>query len=160
MTMKYWITGILLLFIDGITKFSAQYFLSENSYNIIQNFFDLTLAFNEGIAFSIPVPKFLQILLTLAFFVYFFMWASHNFSLLSRGEKWGSVILVSGAIGNFLERVFFGHVTDFLSVHYFSDFYFPIFNGADIFIFIGVLLWIISAFWNTKQEETEIKQTQ
>lgn len=150
--MKYWITGLSLLAFDLVTKQFSQHFLHENSQSIIPEFFDLTLAFNEGVAFSLPIPRFLQILITLAFFIYFFIWALENFTKLSKGEKWGSVLLVSGAIGNFIERVISGQVTDFLSLHYGNLFYFPIFNIADILIFLGVCAWILGRFFKPEDE--------
>lgn len=151
--MKYWITGIALLGADIGSKWAAQKFLIENTLTIFPDFFDLMLTFNEGVAFSLPLPRFLQILVTLCFLVYFFFWAAQNFSLLSAGEKWGSILIVSGAIGNFLERVFSGSVTDFLSFHYYQIFSFPVFNLADIFIFLGVVSWILGSF--SKPQKTE-----
>ena len=148
--MKYWITGIVLVALDIISKYAAESFLHENSITLIPEFFHLTLAFNEGVAFSLAIPKFIQIFITLAFLIYFFLWAGENFLALSKGERWGSILLVSGAIGNFLDRIFSGHVIDFLSVHYQNIYYFPIFNLADIAIFCGVMLWLVGS-WHTKK---------
>ena len=151
--MRYWIIGIALLTLDITSKWSAQKFLGENIKTILPDFFDFMLTFNEGVAFSLPLPRFLQILVTLCFLVYFFLWARQNFSLLSAGEKWGSVLIISGAIGNFLERIFSGSVTDFLSLHYYNIFSFPVFNLADIFIFLGVVSWILGSFFNPQKTE-------
>ena len=149
--MKYWIVAGIVFFLDMSTKWMAKFFLAGGSIPVIPYFFELKLAFNEGIAFSLPVPKFLQIFLTLAFFLGFFVWAKKYFDKLCSFEKWGSVFLIAGAIGNFWERVIFGKVTDFLSISLPDIFHFPIFNFADVFIFLGVCLWAWGSF--RKEEE-------
>jgi signal peptidase II len=58
--------------------------------------------------------------------------------------------LFSGAIGNFIDRVSQNYVTDFL---YFSLINFPIFNVADIYVTVSVLLFVILLLWYYKEEE-------
>jgi signal peptidase II len=151
--MQYWTLGGILFFCDMSSKWLAKFFLASGNISLIPHFFQLKLAFNTGIAFSLPIPKFLQIFLTLAFFTFFFFWAKKYFSQLHSLEKWGSVFLLAGALGNFWERVVFGAVTDFLSFSLpFSPYFsFPIFNLADVFIFAGVVLWLWGYKKNTQQ---------
>jgi signal peptidase II len=52
-------------------------------------------------------------------------------------------LILSGAVGNMIDRVMNGFVVDFIDFHY-QDFYWPIFNFADIFISIGVVMLIIA----------------
>ncbi len=157
--MKYWIMGIFLLLADGISKYWAQDFFSGEHIlqviSVIPEFFTLQIFFNEGVAFSLAIPRFIQIFLTLGFLIFFFIWAKEHFFKLSAWEKWGSVFLVSGAIGNFVERVIDGRVTDFLAFHlpFFGGFDFPVFNFADIWIFLGVCLWLVGAIQEKKEEE-------
>lgn len=152
--MKYWIGGVLFLFFDTASKLAAKIYLDGNTLEVIPNFFQLQLAYNYGIAFSLPVPRLAQIFLTLCFFVFFYYWARKYFVHLSSLEKWGCVLIVSGAIGNFWERVLYSRVTDFLSfdipLPWIGIFPFPIFNVADVCIFGGVCLWIFGAWRNEK----------
>ena len=53
----------------------------------------------------------------------------------------GQFILLSGALGNLLDRAQYGYVIDFIDVHY-QNYYWPVFNVADSLIFIGVILLI------------------
>ncbi len=152
--MRYWTTGILLILADIVSKYQAKHLLTNNEVIIIiQDFFSFNLAFNEGVAFSLPIPRFLQILITIAFLIFFFIWAKNNFSKLNIGERLGSLFLVSGAIGNFIDRIFSGDVTDFISIYYYDIISFPIFNLADIFIFLGVVSWFLSTFFKKTEEK-------
>ena len=51
-------------------------------------------------------------------------------------------IIIGGALGNFYDRVFFNAVPDFIDLH-FNNFHWFTFNFADIFITIGILLFLI-----------------
>lgn len=139
--MKFYYTVGILFALDAGSKWAAKNFLLDTPIIIWENFFSLQLYFNEGIAFSLPVPRFFQIFLSLLFLVGFYFWAQKYFSHLSKLEQWGSCILLSGALGNMWERIIFGQVTDFFAV-----WVFPVFNIADIAIFLGVLLWILGSF--------------
>lgn len=55
----------------------------------------------------------------------------------------GFVLMISGAIGNLIDRLNYGYVVDFISVHWFSKYHFYIFNVADIFISCGAGLIIL-----------------
>ena len=57
-------------------------------------------------------------------------------------EKVAFSLIVGGAIGNFVDRVFYGYVIDFIDIKIFKYDY-PIFNLADSFIVIGVILLVI-----------------
>ena len=60
--------------------------------------------------------------------------------------------LIGGGISNFIDRLFNGHVTDFIILHY-NNYFFPgIFNIADIFITFAVLLLIIELGFNYEQK--------
>jgi len=135
---------LLLFFCDIITKYAAKYFLAESSFVIIPHFFSLSLHFNTGVAFSFPFPYWAQISTSLVFLAGILWWARKYFYDLSPQTQWGITLLLSGAFGNLWERIIFGHVTDFL-YFYSSWVSFPIFNIADICIFIGVVLWFLGA---------------
>ncbi len=141
--MKYWSLIFLLFSIDFATKMMAKSFLLLKTITIWDPYLKLYLAFNEGIAFSFPLPNFLQIFITSIFIIGFLWWWHENFYMLLLGERVGSLFVFSGALGNFWERVVFGEVTDFILIR-FPFYSFPIFNIADILIFFGVLIWLWS----------------
>ena len=63
----------------------------------------------------------------------------HKTPAIHRQRLFGQFILLSGALGNLLDRAQYGYVIDFINVHY-QNFYWPVFNVADSLIFIGVIL--------------------
>ncbi len=141
---KYIFAFCIIFFLDFITKILAKIFLSDfKSIEIIPNLFNLKLAFNTGVAFSAPVPYFLQIISGGLMLGGIFWWARNYFEEISVGEKWGTTLLLAGASGNLWERIISQHVTDFLYFYHniFFTLHFPIFNIADISIFFGVMLW-------------------
>lgn len=125
---------IFLLLLDQISKIMARMFFTVDRETLAPFQFEFTE--NTGIAFSIPFPPFLLILLTLVI-LGILSWAMIKESLLE-WEEVGVVFIFSGALGNLIDRVFLGSVTDFIKI-----LGFPIFNFADIWITAGIviLLW-------------------
>lgn len=124
---------------DQFVKWAAIKELTSSSYEIT-SFFSLKLAFNQGMAFSLPLPMIVLVFLTGLFLGFLSWW----FFSQKRGtfESWGMIFLLSGGIGNFIDRVFRGEVIDYLSVGNF-----PIFNLADIFINVGIGIFLGLYFW-------------
>ena len=58
--------------------------------------------------------------------------------------------ILAGALGNLYDRFLLGYVIDFIEIHY-GNFYWPIFNIADISISIGVILLLYTTFINRKK---------
>ena len=110
----------------------------------INNFFNLTLAFNYGAAFSFLSDAggwqryFLSIVAAIASVFIIFMIKKHKNELYT---ALGLSLILGGALGNLFDRLFLGHVTDFLYFH-FNDYYWPAFNVADSAITIGVVIMI------------------
>jgi signal peptidase II len=139
-------SGISIFSLDIFTKYLASHFLVEPIW-VIPDVFSLEYHKNTGIAFSIPLPRILQISFSLFFLLFFLLYAKRNFT--SHLELYCVSGVVSGAMGNLVERIFFGSVTDFLS--FWS---FPVFNIADIAIFLGVTgLILLEIKKNTGKEK-------
>jgi signal peptidase II len=111
-------------------------------------FFDFTLLYNEGAAFSFLSnqggwQRWFFILLALGVVAVMLGWISR----LKREEKWTAValaLIVGGALGNAVDRILFGHVIDFIHLHY-EKYYWPAFNIADSAIFVGVVIMLYDA---------------
>lgn len=97
---------------------------------LIGDWVTLKLAYNSGIAFSLPIQGlFLQILTLILVFGIIIYYSNTEKPKKSRLLDTGYALLLSGAISHAYERIFIGHVIDFISVKYFA-----VFNIADIFI--------------------------
>jgi signal peptidase II len=130
--------GVFIL-IDVLSKAFFQIALKTHAmtvWKIIQ----FKLVFNTGVAFSIPLHGLLQIIITILLLIFVSIYFFRHYSQLPICPSFGFVLIVGGALGNLYERIFLGKVTDFIQV--FS--WFPIFNFADVFIFIGVCILFLA----------------
>lgn len=118
---------------------------------VITPFFNLTLGFNTGVSFGMFRELFLERPLVLAGIMLvivagLLIWAMRA---ARRTETIGLGVVAGGALGNVLDRMRQGAVTDFLGFHI-GDWHWPAFNMADAMIVSGVVLLIASSFWPTK----------
>jgi len=134
---------ITLLLLDQLTKLIARWFFYEPAEEL--PFVGLETVQNSGIAFSIPVHPFAITILTLGILAYL-AWNLATKELFS-WETVSFTFIFTGAVGNFLDRIFIGSVTDFIRL-----WELPIFNFADIFIFFGVMLYVSYSLKNAKEE--------
>lgn len=134
--------GLILL--DQITKFIAVNYLSNFQDNtlVINNYLNLSLIQNNGISFGLGHNLFKSnflifvclIFLILAYFV------NYTFSLIKLKKNIiPQVLIISGAISNLIDRLTYGAVIDFIELRY-KDYFFPVFNLADVAITLGVAL--------------------
>lgn len=119
-------------------------------------FFNLTLGFNTGVSFGMFGEAFasrpgLLALLTLMIVVAILAWA---FRARAAWERSGLSLIAGGALGNILDRWRQGAVTDFLDFHW-RGWHWPAFNGADVFISLGVLMLLVAGFKPVPKPETE-----
>mgnify|MGYP004579848455 FL=1 len=140
--ISIFLIGILFLLIDIISKQLVLYFMVENqTIQIIPHFFSLTYVKNTGVAFSMLEGNILFILLMSVIVVgvlFYFAKSKGN----GRLEKICYSMILGGALGNFLDRIFYGYVIDFFDFTLFG-FKMAIFNVADVEIVCGVFLLIV-----------------
>tara|TARA_Y100000591_G_scaffold313816_1_gene319711 strand:- start:308 stop:781 length:474 start_codon:yes stop_codon:yes gene_type:complete len=139
---------------DRISKISIINLL-ENSTNdniSITNFLSFNLIWNEGIAFGLfsfdekiyyNLFTFLIILVTIVI-----LWMIVK---TSGFEKIGFIMIFGGSLGNIFDRIYYSSVPDFIDFHV-GNFHWFIFNVADIFITIGVILLIYLEFFKKKYD--------
>ena len=140
--ISIFLIGILFFLIDIISKQLVLYFMVENqTIQIIPHFFSLTYVKNTGVAFSMLEGNILFILLmsviVVGVLVYFAKSKGNG-----RLEKICYSMILGGALGNFLDRIFYGYVIDFFDFTLFG-FKMAIFNVADVEIVCGVFLLIV-----------------
>lgn len=135
--------------LDQLTKVLAVRLLQPGSrIPVIADFFDLTLIYNTGAAFSFLAGAsgwqrwfFVAIGVVAALFLVFLL-ARHS------GQRLfalGVALILGGAVGNVIDRIHIGKVVDFL-LFYHDRYYWPAFNIADSAITLGVALLIIDEF--------------
>ena len=141
------ILGISIIVLDQITKA----ILSGKNLIIIPNILNFTYTENTGVAFGIGSSNLILIIISnivvLGIIIKFIKERKEqvNFSIL-----FSLVLILSGGIGNLIDRIVKGYVIDFIDVNLFN---FPNFNVADISIIIGIgilLIVIIKSFFSKK----------
>lgn len=143
------ILTVIFLIIDIVSKlFISNLMDVGDSIIVIQNFFYISYVRNTGAAWSIfsgeTVGLILISLIIICFIVYYILKNKPK----SRLEKIGYSMILGGAFGNLFDRIIYGYVIDFLDFYIFGYDY-PIFNLADSFIFVGVILLMIYT-WRCK----------
>ena len=134
---------IISFLIDLISKIIVSNLLDVNEMIVvIKDFLNITYVRNTGAAWSIFAGETLGLivisLIIIALIIYY---VSKN-KFKSKLELFGYSLILGGAIGNLYDRIVYGYVIDFLDFYIFGYDY-PIFNLADSFIFIGVLILVI-----------------
>tara|TARA_B100000287_G_scaffold433778_1_gene496357 strand:- start:1015 stop:1512 length:498 start_codon:yes stop_codon:yes gene_type:complete len=136
-----------LIFIDLATKFFAEQYLEFGQTIPLIPIVDLLLVFNSGIAFSIF--DFNNTMLSFSLSVIGLIIVAYLHSLYKNEEsvinRISLILIISGALGNIIDRLSDGVVTDFLFFHIGNTAFF-IFNFADAFITIGAALFFFMEF--------------
>ncbi|WP_017415686.1 signal peptidase II [Clostridium tunisiense] len=135
---------VLGLLLDRISKLWALSTLKDSlGVTIIKNFFAFEYLENRGAAFGILQNKlWLLVVITILVasgMIFYLIKYKPNSKLL----RISIAMIVSGAIGNLIDRVYYNFVVDFILVHYKEAYYFPTFNVADILVSVGTFFLII-----------------
>lgn len=141
------------LIIDRFTKIWAIKTLSPISeISIIKDFFSFLYIQNKGAAFGIFQDKtiFLTIasIIVMIFIIYYIIKNKPKNKIV----KISLSLIISGALGNLIDRIKYRYVVDFISVHYKDVYYFPIFNFADIMVVVGTVLLVLYFLKEEKHE--------
>ena len=142
----YFIFILFIFILDRVSKlWIISIFNSENNLEIkISSFINLNLIWNKGIAFGLFSygEKFEYNLLTglIIMIISIVFWMI----IKTKGlEKYGFLMILGGALGNIFDRLYYSAVPDFIDIYY-KNFHWFVFNVADIFITVGVLMLIIN----------------
>jgi signal peptidase II len=145
----YFLIAILVVLLDQITKLLARSFIGPLETIEVLPFLHLVSVRNEGAAFGLfkgfgNIP-FIAISLIAIIVV---------IVLLIRGkeDRLGLALILGGAIGNLIDRIALGSVTDFVDV-FAGRFHWPAFNVADSALTIGLVVMVVSSFIHLKQQE-------
>lgn len=147
MKVKEILLMITVLVLDMLSKFWAQTNLVLYERNpIIPGFFNLTYAQNTGAAWSMLEGKmvfFYLVTLVAVIGLTIYLFRTDKKQKL---QRFAIVLIIAGALGNFIDRLAFQYVRDFLDFVIFG-YDFPIFNVADMSLCLGVFFLFVIAFW-------------
>jgi signal peptidase II len=133
---------LLLVVFDMSSKYLAKQYLEFGEMVPMIPSLDLLLVFNSGVAFS--MLDFNNAFTSYGLLIIGFILVGYLYSMLRKEEVpinfWALILIIAGAVGNLLDRLMDGVVTDFLYFHV-DQFSFFIFNFADAFISIGAALF-------------------
>ena len=141
----------LTIFFDQLTKILViKNFQLYESLSILP-FFNLTFVVNYGFAFGfLNNPSLNQIIVILvifsiiAYFLYLLIKTQDRFF------RFSLILVISGAIGNFIDRILYGFVIDFIDI-YLGSYHWPAFNLADSSITLGFILIMFNILFLNKK---------
>ena len=157
MTKKNIFDFFIVLIIFSLDRISKIIIIDLNKANELKNysltsFLNLDLVWNQGIAFGLfsfnqniyyNILTLIIIIVTLIVFI--LMIKSSGF------QKYGFLMVFGGSLGNIFDRLYYSSVPDFIDIHI-NNFHWFIFNVADIFITVGVLLLIFTEFFKLNND--------
>ena len=142
MNKKPYIIAFIFFLIDLISKQIITRLIDlGESVKVINNFFYITHVHNKGAAWSILEDKQILLLIITVIALYFIN-KFINKEKIDNKESIAYGIILGGILGNLFDRLLYHEVIDFIDFKIFGYDY-PVFNLADTFIVIGVILLII-----------------
>ena len=121
----------------------------HDSIPVIKDFFFISYFRNTGGAWSI-LNNHTWLLTVVSFVIIIFLiYYVYKNKPKNKLEIVGYSMILGGSVGNFLDRIIYGYVIDFLDFNIFG-YNFPIFNFADTFIVLGVIILVIYNFRGSK----------
>lgn len=140
----------VLVAIDQIVKKLCVMYLAD-PVTLIPHFIELMYLENRGAAFGImqDVKVFLIILpiiIICGLIVYYIKLGDTKYDKIT---KYALLLVISGAIGNLIDRVANGYVVDML---HFTFFEFPVFNVADMYVVIGTIILVLVTIFDNEEK--------
>lgn len=133
----------IIVALDQISKFLIRMKLKPiGDFNLINGYFSLSYVENRGVAFGkLQNQKWLIVGITFIIIVFMIYYLLKHRNI-SKWMKISLILIIAGATGNLIDRVFFSYVVDFLSI--INSQKFPVFNIADISVVSGTILLAIN----------------
>ena len=138
----FFLIMVLVFLIDRLTKNIILTKFNENSY-FLNNYLNIDLIWNIGIGFgflSTESTLLYSIVTTLIGLIIIVL--IYVLILSENIDKFIYSLIIGGALGNFYDRLIFKAVPDFIDLHY-NNFHWFTFNFADIFITVGIIIFIL-----------------
>ena len=161
----YLISGLIIAFFVVLIDLSSKHLIfsfleNYSSYDHTQNykikitgFFNLVKVWNNGISFGMLKDtvnaKYFILTFNIGITIFLISWLyriKNNYLMTAIG------LIIGGAIGNIIDRIYNGAVADFIDLHY-AGYHWPAFNVADSAIFVGVALLLLENLFCKKNNE-------
>lgn len=135
-----YIIVLILIFIDQVVKLIITKQIYNLSINIISGLLNITYIENTGMAFSMGnlIPSIIINIITIVFIVILIVYNNKKMKLTTLLSL---ILVLAGGISNLIDRIIRGYVIDYIDFNPIIKS--PIFNLADIFIFVGCTLFLI-----------------
>lgn len=134
--LKIGVASVFLVILDQILKWTAQMYWQKPIF--LLSGISLRYDQNTGIAWSIPLPHLILLILNLVLIVILPFFIVHYFDLRLPKSQIIMSMIMAGALGNLIDRLFRGYVIDYISVGSF-----PVFNLADSLLTISIFLILV-----------------
>lgn len=148
--------AVVIVLLDQASKHAIEAAFEEGETKVFTSFFNFTLAYNTGAAFSFLADAggwqrwFFGVIAIVAS-VLLVVWIS-RVAATKVHEAFALSFILGGALGNLYDRIVLGHVVDFIVVHY-QDNYWPAFNLADSAISLGAAVLIIDMLFSKEKKQ-------
>ena len=145
------IAGAVLV-LDQLSKFLIERAFALHQELVLLPFLSLQLTYNTGAAFSFlhdagGWQRWFLSVVSIAIMIWLAVWI-HRLAPADRRLLWPLALILGGAAGNLIDRLFTGAVTDFIVLHY-RGWHWPTFNLADAAISVGVVVLILLSLRRT-----------
>ncbi len=158
--LKWLWLSLLVIVLDQITKYMASTLLIYYKPLAVMPMFNLTLMHNPGAAFSFLSDaggwqRWFFTIIAIGVSIFLVFWLKR----LTDKQKLQVIALamiLGGAVGNVIDRIWLGYVVDFIQVYY-DKWYWPAFNIADSAITIGAVLMIYDSFFGHAENHPDKK---
>ena len=154
--MIFYLIAIIVILLDQITKLAiilyaqSQGFTVGRSLSSCFGFLDIVYTTNPGAAFGIlPDQRWIFISISFIAIIGILFYVIRYKHQISKWAENGFALILGGAIGNLLDRIFRIEVVDFIDIHL-GKYHWPAFNVADSAICVGVAIIIIELFRKSK----------
>lgn len=151
------ITAVLVGIDQGTKLWALQSLKPIHNMTLVEGFMDLTFVENRGVAFGMfsgqrwPILVLTGAIIGVLVYYYRHMPDTKEYNLVRKAM----ILVLAGAFGNIIDRIFRGYVVDFFEFTFFS---WPVFNVADIYVVAGVILLMILILFVIKEEPEKEKK--
>ena len=158
MSFAFCITLSMIFFaLDQLSKFWVINSLKPvGSINIISGLLSFTYVENTGAAFGIFQGQRGLLIAIVLLIVCAALWALYTNKFSNPLERLSISMIISGGLGNLLDRVRYGFVVDFIDIN--QLFEYPMFNVADCFVVVGAILMVAAVMFEDSLNKKLLKQ--
>ncbi|MDD5102099.1 MAG: signal peptidase II, partial [Endomicrobiaceae bacterium] len=157
MNIKYFSLVLFYVLLDQITKFLIVNNIAYNSFIKINDYINIVNVSNTGVAFSMfQGQNIFFIILTTVVIITIVSFIKKNKSEFTILQLHSLLLIISGGIGNLIDRLFRGAVVDFIDIGFKDVYRWPSFNVADSCVCIGVTLFLFSMLFLNKCSKCKI----